>query len=215
MLGPIYAITDPQLLPGSKLIESVTACLEAGIKTVQLRNKSASANKLKVQATDLVKLCREYKAQLIVNDHVSLALDVGAHGVHLGQEDGDVSAARQTLGTNAIIGVTCHNSIALAEKAQSDGASYVAFGRFFTSSTKPLASPAKTTLLSEAKTKLAIPIVAIGGVNLHNMGPLIQYGADSLAICHEIFAAQDVKNSVTDLINHFHHYKLQLEKSYE
>jgi thiamine-phosphate pyrophosphorylase len=141
----------------------------------------------------LVALCNRYQASLIVNDDIQLALETNAKGVHLGQDDGSVRAARQLLGEHAIIGVTCHDSLTLAQQAIDDGASYIAFGRFFPSHTKPHARPAKFTLISEAKTKFPrIPIVVIGGITLDNAHILLDAGADKLAICHDLFNAVDI-----------------------
>ena len=101
----------------------------------------------------LLALCNRYSANLIINDDVNLAQEINAQGVHLGQDDGDVKAARTLLGEKAIIGVTCHDSLTLAEKAIADGASYIAFGRFFSSITKPNARYAPINLLAEARNR--------------------------------------------------------------
>src|SRR5690606_24035932 len=117
----------------------------------------------------------------------------GAHGIHLGQEDTNPVAARLILGSSAIIGVTCHDSIALAQQAIKDTANYIAFGRFFPSSTKPDARPASVSLISEARAQFGkIPIVVIGGIMLENGKQLLDAGADMLAVCHSLFSADDI-----------------------
>lgn len=190
----LYAITDPQLLPGDKLFAGVEAALQGGCKWVQYRDKSADAEKRLREARRLVALCHEYQASLIVNDDVQLALEANAQGVHLGQEDGSPKAARQLLGERAIIGVTCHDSLVLAQQAIDEGATYIAFGRFFPSLTKPHARPAKFTLISEAKIKFPrVPIVVIGGITLDNAHILLDAGADKLAVCHDLFNAADIR----------------------
>lgn len=199
-LGPIYAITDPQLLPGERIFEAVSQALAAGIKTIQLRDKTASDIQLTLQALRLVELCETYNARCIINDRLDVALSCGAHGVHLGQGDGSVTAARQLLGDDAIIGVTCHADLQLAKRAQDEGASYVAFGRFFSSNTKPLAGAASIDILQTAKREIALPIVAIGGIRHDNMAPLLQAGAQTVAVCHSLFGSENVSTAAASLL---------------
>ncbi len=149
-LGPIYAITDSLLLPGERLFEAATQALAAGVKAIQLRDKSASATQLEVLGSRLVALCNQYGALCIINDRTDIALACGAHGVHLGQGDGSVPEARRLLGDSAIVGVTCHADITLARQARDEGASYVAFGRFYSSNTKPLAGAASIGVVHQA-----------------------------------------------------------------
>lgn len=198
----LYAITDSHLLPGDKLFSAVEAALQAGCKWIQYRDKSNDPKKRIQDAQQLVVLCNQYQAALIINDDVQLAVTVSAHGVHLGQEDGSPRAARKLLGDNAIIGVTCHDSLELAQQALNDGASYIAFGRFFPSHTKPNAKSARFTLISAAKTKFpGIPVVVIGGITLDNAHLLLDAGADKLAVCHELFSASDVKQVAEQFIS--------------
>lgn len=198
----LYAITDSHLLAGNKLFSAVEAALQAGCQWIQYRDKSGDQKKRVQDAQQLVALCNQYQAALIINDDVQLAVTVNAHGVHLGQDDGSPQAARKLLGENAIIGVTCHDSLELARQAINDGASYIAFGRFFPSHTKPNAKSAKFTLISAAKTKFPhIPVVVIGGITLDNAHLLLDAGADKLAVCHELFSASDVKQVAEKFIS--------------
>jgi thiamine-phosphate pyrophosphorylase len=199
-LGPLYAITDPQLLPGQRLFDAVAQALAAGIKTVQLRDKTATDAQLALQALCLVALCEENGARCIINDRLDIALSSGAHGVHLGQSDGSVAAARQLLGDEAIIGVTCHADLDLARRARDEGASYVAFGRFFSSNTKPMAGAASINILQQASAEIALPIVAIGGVRPDNMAPLLAAGAQTLAVCHSLFGSEDISTAAASLL---------------
>ena len=193
MMNKLYAITDSQLTPGDALFTSVAAALKGGCKLVQYRDKSNDAARRTHEAKTLLGLCNQHQAKLIINDDVSLAKDVGAHGVHLGQDDVSPVAARIILGNSAIIGVTCHDSLDLAHKAIKDSANYVAFGRFFPSSTKPDARPAPIALISEARAQFGnTPIVVIGGITLANGKQLLDAGANMLAVCHDLFAAQDI-----------------------
>lgn len=133
-------------------------------------------------AAELLQLCHAYNVPMIINDNVELAEKIGADGVHLGIDDGDVLHARQRLGEKAIIGVSCYNSLERAIEAQNNGATYVAFGRFFSSTSKPLAAPAQIGTLTAAKKALTVPIVAIGGILPENGASLLNAGADLLAV---------------------------------
>ncbi len=147
---------------------------------MQYRDKKPIDARLLAKA--LVQLCHQFEVPLIINDDVELALAVGADGVHLGESDGSIQQARVELGGNAIIGVSCYNNIERAVDAQRQGANYVAFGRFFASSTKPLAAPAQLETLTKAKKMMTIPVVAIGGILPENGRDLIHAGADILAV---------------------------------
>lgn len=188
----LYAITNQELMPGSLLLPKTEAALAGGCRLVQYRNKSATTELKRREAADLRELCERYQAVLIINDSVELAAASGAHGVHLGQDDAAVDQARRLLGPRAIIGATCHSSLALAERACDQGADYFAFGRFFPSQTKPLAPPAPLALLNELRQQRRLPVVAIGGINIDNAPSLIAAGADCLAVSHELFRGDDL-----------------------
>ncbi|WP_421869004.1 thiamine phosphate synthase [Motiliproteus sp.] len=195
MLQGLYAITDATLTPDATLLDQVEQALRGGAAIVQYRDKSDQADQRLRQAKALAQLCRRYQRPLLINDDVQLALDSGADGVHLGQTDGSLEQARQHLGSDAIIGITCHDSLELAQQAQQGGADYVAFGAFFVSATKPDARPAPMKLLAEAKQQLSVPIVAIGGINRDNAGQLIEQGADMIAVIGDLFGHADVQAS--------------------
>ncbi len=191
LLSGIYAITDDSLLHG-KLLPAVEAVLQGDGRIVQYRSKVADLNHQQTEASLLLALCQRYGALLLINDNVELAHAVGAHGVHLGQCDMPIAEARALLGPDAIIGITCHDSLTLALEAQQAGADYVAFGRFFSSSTKPSAPPADLSVLGAAKARLTIPVVAIGGITLDNAPSVIAAGADMLAVVGDLFGAADI-----------------------
>ena len=184
----LYGITDTQLLAGGKLLPYCQAALEGGMRILQYRDKSQDQQRRFDEASALKQLCANYDAQLLINDDLALAKQLAVN-VHLGQGDGNLLAARQLLGDQAIIGATCHASLELAEQAFQQQVSYVAFGRFFNSHTKPGAPTASPQLLTQARQQLKLPIVAIGGINLDNGAQLIQHGADLLAVVHALFAA--------------------------
>lgn len=196
----IYAITDDLLLPGQRLFAAAEDALRAGIRLLQYRSKCESANFKFDCAKKLAALCNEYQTPLIINDDIELCKMAGADGVHLGTMDGDIRSARNSLGANAIIGITCHSSIDEALQAERMGASYVAFGRFFPSITKPDAPAAELQLITQAREVLTIPIVAIGGINAENGAAVFQAGADMLAVIHAVFGGDDVTAKTLDLI---------------
>lgn len=190
-LRGLYAITDSQLLAG-KFLKYVEAALEGGVTLLQYRDKSDDQARRLREAETLLTLCERYKTRLIINDDAELAARIGA-GVHLGQTDGPLTPARALLGRQAIIGSTCHDQLSLAEQAAKEGASYVAFGRFFNSTTKPGAPTASLQLLDQARACLHLPICVIGGITLDNAAPLVNHGADLLAVVHGLFGADSAE----------------------
>lgn len=182
----LYAITDGGLLPPPELLPAVEAALRGGAILVQYREKSLGTGQRLEQARELKRLCQDFNVPLIINDDPRLALDSGADGVHLGQSDGSVAEARRLLGDSAIIGITCHGRLDLAEEAACSGADYLAFGRFHTSTTKPGALPASPQVLTDAA-KFGLPRTAIGGITLDNSEALIRAGADLLAVIGGLF----------------------------
>jgi len=184
----LYAITQTANKSGDTVINEVAAAIKGGAVIVQYRDKNpADAPFL---ARELVKICHQHGVPLLINDDIELAVLVGADGVHLGREDGAVTQARKQLGSDAIIGVSCYNFVEQAIAAQAQGATYAAFGRFFPSSSKPLAAPARIETLRQAKRALTIPIVAIGGILPDNGGQLLAAGADLLAVIGGVFDHQ-------------------------
>lgn len=189
----LYAIADTHYLDDTRLVDAVTQAIMGGARIVQYRDKRHAAEKRMQQAKILAALCRQHDALFIVNDDVTLAKETQADGAHLGRDDASLSEAREQLGPRAIIGVSCYNELARAEAAERQGADYVAFGRFFPSRTKPQAVPAGLDLLREAKRKLHIPAVAIGGITPENGASLIAAGADALAVIEGVFGQADVR----------------------
>lgn len=195
MLRGLYVITDSQLTPSNTLIPKVEQAIMGGARLVQFRSKSTDWQLKHAQAQNLATLCERYDVPLIINDDQELAASCGAQGVHLGQHDASITQARHQLGQQAIIGASCYNSLDRALQAQAEGASYVAFGSFFPSQTKPDAVRAEIALLRRAKTILSIPTCCIGGINLENAGMLIDAGADLIAVVREVFAHPDPQES--------------------
>jgi thiamine-phosphate pyrophosphorylase len=186
----LYAIT-PGLIATEALLDAVEAAIRGGAVWIQYRTAAFEDRKRQAQA--LCQLCHRCRVPLIVNDDPRLAWDIGADGVHLGQDDPHYEEARALLGPQAILGVSCYNSLDRAVSAQRIGANYVAFGRFFPSKTKPEAKQAPLALLHEARRQLSIPIVAIGGITPENGGALIEAGADLLAVIEGVFGQPDLE----------------------
>ncbi len=187
-LRGLYAITDSALLSDGRLLPYCEAALRGGAKLLQYRDKSTDTARRLQEAQALQALCQTYNARLIINDDVNLAAQLGAD-LHLGQEDGCLLSAREQLGPDAIIGATCHAQFKLAEQAVQQSADYIAFGRFYSSQTKPGDVFASTELLKHAQ-QLQCPVVAIGGITLENGSTLIEHGAAMLAVIHGLFAAE-------------------------
>ena len=189
----LYAITDSQLIPAGKLVEQVEQAIAGGACLIQYRDKQHSETERKREAALLVKLCEQQGVPLIINDDIELAREVGAAGVHLGRDDASIRQARQCLGAKAIIGVSCYNRLDDAIEAARAGASYVAFGRFFPSHSKPDAVQADTALLQQARAQLDLPIAAIGGITPGNGRQLVEAGANLLAVIHGVFGQEDIE----------------------
>lgn len=202
ILKGLYAITDPKLM-GDDIILKAEQAIRGGINILQYRNKTASLAQQEQEAQTLAKLCKQHNVVFIINDNVELAKKVNADGVHLGQTDTDLKQARELLGNNKIIGVTCNNKIEFAQTAQQQGADYIAFGRFFNSSTKPSAPQAEISLLENARKHISIPIVAIGGITHNNATLLLESNIDMLAVIEGIFGQADITHATQQFVDIF------------
>lgn len=185
----LYAITDG---PRRDLREAVEAALAGGAAVIQYRDKTRDAARRHAEAAMLAELCANHGVPLLVNDDVELARECGAAGVHVGANDADVAAARVALGNHAIVGVSCYGSAERAREAVASGASYVAFGAFFPSTSKPEARQADLEVLRESH-RLPVPRVAIGGITPDNARILIDAGADLVAVISSLFGAANIE----------------------
>ena len=191
----LYAITAAADTDPHRLAARVGAAVDGGAAMIQYRAKDRRDDERHTAAMLLLDLCRTRGVPLIVNDNPTLAADVGADGVHVGRDDGDVRSARRIVGDRCIVGVSCYDRLDLALAAAGDGATYVAFGSFFASPTKPHAVPAPIRLLSDTREKIDLPIVAIGGITAENGAALIDAGADFIAAIDGIFGGEDVEHA--------------------
>lgn len=187
--GGLYLIT-PDEADTARLLARTAPLLEAGVTWLQYRNKLADPALRRAQAGALRELCAQAGVPLIVNDDAGLAAEVGAAGVHLGEDDGDIAAARALLGAGAILGVSCYDQSSLAAAAVAAGAGYVAFGAFFPSRSKSGTRQAHPDLLGAAAA-LQVPRVAIGGITPDNGRALVAAGADLLAVISGVYDAAD------------------------
>lgn len=185
----VYLIT-PDEADTARLLARVGPLLAAGTTWLQYRNKTATAALRHEQATALQALCERHGVPLLINDDAALAHAVGAAGVHIGEDDGGVAAARALLGPAALIGASCYDEQMLAQQAVAAGASYVAFGAFFPSRSKATTRRATPELLRQSAA-LGVPRVAIGGLTPDNVGPVIAAGADLVAVISSVFEAAD------------------------
>ena len=163
---------------------------------LQYRNKEAKNNSSQEIAHKLNKLCNQHNTLFIINDDVELAKEINADGVHIGEHDQALDKARNTLGEDAIIGVSCYNDIELAQRAENAGADYIALGAFYPSKSKSNTVVASEELLNQARQRLTVPIVAIGGITPDNAEPLVKAGADLLAVISSIYDNPDPEENV-------------------
>jgi thiamine-phosphate pyrophosphorylase len=192
-ISGLYAIADTNFLSHNDLGNAVALALLGGATLIQYRDKSQETQRRYKEAKSLQQICRQHNVPLIINDDVMLASEIGAGGVHLGQEDLSLTLARQILGAEAIIGVSCYNKLAQAIAAEQAGADYIAFGRLFPSTTKPEPIYASLDLLREARRTVSLPIVAIGGITTENAPPVIEAGANAIAVIGGLFKSPNIQ----------------------
>lgn len=188
----LYVITDEKLTPYGKMFDMVKQALEGGAKFVQLRDKNNSDDFLLEYALKLRDLCHKYNAYFIVNDRVNLALKSEADGVHVGEEDENIEKVIEIM-KGKIVGVSCYGSIERAKEMEKLGASYVAFGSFYPSPTKPTSKIVPKEIISQAKKELKIPVCVIGGITVERAKELIDLGADIVAVINDIWTSPDIK----------------------
>jgi thiamine-phosphate pyrophosphorylase len=191
----LYLISPQEV--GGTFLDRLKAALEPGLaKAFQLRVKDIDEHELARLAEPMQHICADADVAFIVNDSMALAKRLGADGVHLGQGDGDIRDARALLGPAAQIGKTCHDSRHLAMEAGEAGADYVAFGAFYPTTTKPSDYRPEPSIVTWWSTLFEIPCVAIGGITPDNAKPLVDAGADFLAVCQAVWGKEDPAGAV-------------------
>jgi thiamine-phosphate pyrophosphorylase len=182
----LYLVSPPAI--DATFADALKSALSnVGVAAFQLRLKGMDDDAIARAAEPLQRICADHETAFIINDSMMLAKRLGADGVHLGQEDGDPREARKLLGRDAQIGVTCHNDRHLAMEAGEAGADYVAFGAFFPTQTKEVKYIADPAILSWWITLFGTPCVAIGGITPANAEPLIEAGADFIAVSASVW----------------------------
>lgn len=194
----LYAVTDRTWLGGASLSWAVNQALTGGITLLQLREKHLTDHEMLQEAEELLPLCHRHGVPLIINDRVQVALDAGADGVHLGQEDMSPQKARAILGPDAIIGVSAR-TVESAQRAEQEGADYLGVGAVFSTSTKTDAQNISPETLRQICQAVHIPVVAIGGIGPDNILELLGCGIQGVAVVSSIFAQKNIAQAASRL----------------
>ncbi len=194
----LYLIADRQLIDKRDILRLVFEAIEGGVDTVQLRDKESATKEFIVIARKLRALTRSKSIRFIINDRVDIAMAVNSDGVHLGQDDLSLPAARKMLGDDKIIGISTHNLIQALD-AEKQGADYVAIGPIFKTTTKNAGRPVGPEMIRTIKEKVRLPLVAIGGLNKDNIEDAAKAGADCFAVASAVIRAQDTREAVRKL----------------
>lgn len=194
----LYLVTNRTWLGEAQLADQIEVAVRAGVTMVQLREKELSFEEFTKEALEVKKVTDRYRIPLIINDRVDVAAAVNAEGVHLGQEDGDITKARKILGKNKIIGISAHN-VEEAIAAEQNGADYLGAGAVFCTSTKTDASPLTLESLRDICQRVSIPVVAIGGIDDNNICKLSGTGISGVAVISVILRSRDIKQSTINL----------------
>lgn len=195
----LYAVTDSRNLHGLRLPQAVEEVIKGGASMIQLREKNADDSRLLKLAEEVLAVTDRYAVPLIINDRADIAVQCGAAGVHIGQEDGSVRQIRRMIGEDRILGVSAHTAEE-AVQAEKDGADYLGVGAVFPTPTKKNTVPVSPETLAEICSAVTIPVVAIGGINSANTDLLRGTGIDGIAVVSALFASENPKRAAQDLI---------------
>ena len=196
-LSGLYAITDKKLIARAGFVGTVENAIRGGVRVLQLREKDTEAAEVVSLGKDILKITKSYGIPLIINDCPEIAKEIGADGVHLGENDVSIEHARSVLGPEAIVGVSCYER---GIKAQKNGADYAAFGTPYYTPTKPDRSPTHLEVLREARERIdSIPLFAIGGITKDNAACIMETGVDGIAAITSIFGTDDPENAAREL----------------
>lgn len=201
-LRGLYVIIDPAASPGRDETEIGRLALEGGARLLQLRDKTREKGLQMPIARALQDLCREHGALFFVNDHVDLALAIGADGVHVGQKDLPVGVVRRLVGPGMLIGCSTNNPDE-ARAAEQAGADYVSVGRLFPTGSKQDTRPATLDTLRAVKATVSVPVCAIGGIDESNIADVVAAGADMASVIAAVTAAEDVREAARRLAGRF------------
>ncbi|MCR8696452.1 MULTISPECIES: thiamine phosphate synthase [Campylobacter] len=196
-MNQIYALTDQNFTPNHTLKAQINELLNSGVKIIQYRNKSQNHDISLLK--EIAKICKSYNSKFIINDDVNLAKIVQASGVHIGKDDESLKRARDILGYEAFIGVSCYSDLNLARNATKNGADYIAFGSLFPSSSKPNAPLCPLNIIKEARLKFKEKIAVIGGINSSNLNLIKDIGVDYIAIISALYTGGSIKDNIDKL----------------
>lgn len=199
-LSGLYAIIDTQFLGSRRQDEIAAQVLEGGAKIIQLRDKAMTMKELLPIAQQLKSLCAENNALFIINDYLDIALAADADGLHLGQDDLPLKAARRLLPIDKIIGCSVAD-VPQAVAAESDGADYIAVSAIYPTKSRAETDVVGLEMVKNIRQKTSLPLVAIGGINLENMEAVIAAGADCIAMISAIMQAESPKEATRQIIN--------------
>ena len=194
----LYLVTDSGLMTTATIEESVELGIHGGCTVVQLRESDGSSLEFYQKAVSLREITSRCGIPLIINNRVDIALAVGANGVHIGQNDLPYKVAREILGEDKLIGVSCNN-VAEAKEAEEAGADYIGVGAMFATGTKTNTRPVTIQGLKEIRQEVSIPIVAIGGINKDNIALLWGTGIDGVAVVSAVVAQQDIVGAAKEM----------------
>lgn len=189
-MNGLYIVT-PDWDDTKKLVEVTEQALRGGAEIVQYRHKTADEVLRKEQARELMSLCCRYRKPFIINDHVELALEVGADGIHVGGTDAAIAEVRKAVGPTKIVGASCYGDLELAKAAHAAGASYVAFGGFYPSRVKKYPVTTPVEIIAQSHAAVPLPLVVIGGMTPENSAPLVAAGADMVAAISSVYMDED------------------------
>jgi thiamine-phosphate pyrophosphorylase len=189
-MNGLYIVT-PDWDDTKKLVEVTEQALRGGAEIVQYRHKTADPSLRSEQARELMSLCCRYRKPFIINDHVELAMEVGADGIHVGGTDAAIAEVRKQVGPTKIVGASCYGSLELAQAAHAAGASYVAFGGFYPSRVKKYPVTTPVEIIGQSKKAVPLPVVVIGGMTPENAAPLVIAGTDMVAAISSVYMQPD------------------------
>lgn len=194
----LYAVTDRAWTGKHTLEEQVESALKGGVTLIQLREKTLDFAEYVAEAMRIKKICEKYNVPLIINDNIQVAIESGADGIHVGQEDMSVKEIRELAGDSMIVGATA-KTVEQARRAEEEGADYIGVGAVFPSPTKTNAIRITKDMLKEICSSVSIPAVAIGGINKENMTELSGGGMSGVALVSAIFGAKDIEEECREL----------------
>lgn len=189
-MNGLYIVT-PDWDDTKKLLEVTEQALRGGAEIVQYRHKTAAPDLRREQARELMSLCCRYRKPFIINDHVELAMEVGADGIHVGGTDAAIAEVRKAVGPTKIVGASCYGDLELAKAAHAAGASYVAFGGFYPSRVKKYPVTTPVDIIAQSKSAVPLPVVVIGGMTQENAAPLVAAGTDMVAAISSVYMQDD------------------------